>query len=203
MVADAPKFHEVAKDIVEFTKDCIFVAHNVQFDYGFVQSEFKRLGFIYQRRRLCTVRLGRSIIPGYKSYSLGNITRDLGISLVGAHRAMNDAVATSKLFEILLKKDVNDEINSMLNHGVVATRLPKEITIEKLQALPEFCGVYYFYNAQKEVIYVGKSINIRKRVMEHLANKQAKAQRMVASITDISVEITGSELIALRFVLLD
>ncbi|MEY4927464.1 MAG: hypothetical protein RI894_1900 [Bacteroidota bacterium] len=197
MVADAPKFYEVAKDIVAFTKDCIFVAHNVQFDYDFVQTEFKRLGFVYQRRRLCTVRLGRSIIPGYKSYSLGNITRELGISLLGAHRAMNDAQATAKLFEILVKKDVNNEIESMLNHGVVATRLPKTVSMEMLQALPESCGVYYFYNANKEVIYVGKSINIRKRIMEHLANKQAKAQRMIASIHDITYTVTGSELVAL------
>ncbi len=197
MVADAPKFYEVAKDIVEFTKDCVFVAHNVQFDYSFVQQEFKRLGFIFQRRRLCTVRLGRAIMPGHKSYSLGNICRDLGISLVGAHRAMNDALATSKLFEILLKNDSKNEIESMLNHGVVATRLPKSLSMQKLQDLPESCGVYYFYNENNTVIYVGKSINIRKRVMEHLANKQAKAQRMIASIHDISYEITGSELVAL------
>lgn len=197
MVADAPKFYEIAKKIVEFTKDCIFVAHNVQFDYGFVQAEFKRLGFVYQRKRLCTVRLGRAILPGHKSYSLGNICRDLGISLVGAHRAMNDTLATVKLFEVLLANDTNGAIPLMLNHGVVATRLPQNISMEKLDELPESCGVYYFYNHEKEVIYVGKSINIRKRVMEHLGNKQAKAQRMVASIHDISYEITGSELIAL------
>jgi DNA polymerase III subunit epsilon len=197
MVRDAPKFYEVAKKIVEFTKDTIFVAHNVAFDYGVFQNEFKRLGFVYQRKRLCTVRLGRRIIPGYRSYSLGNITAALGIDLVGAHRALNDALATAKLFEILVAKDVNDEIGQMLNHGVVATRLPKTITMTLLNSVPEACGVYYFYNEYKEVIYVGKSTNIRKRVMEHFASKLAKTQRMKESIHDITWEVTGGELIAL------
>jgi DNA polymerase III subunit epsilon len=197
MVRSAPKFYEVAKQVVEFTKDAIFVAHNVAFDYGVFQNEFKRLGFVYQRKRLCTVRLGRRIIPGHRSYSLGNITAALGINLVGAHRALNDALATAELFKILVAKDENDEIGQMLNHGVVATRLPKTITMELLNSVPEACGVYYFYNQHKNVIYVGKSINIRKRVMEHFASKLAKTQRMKESIHDITWETTGSELLAL------
>ncbi len=198
MVAVAPKFYEVAKKIIELTEGCVFVAHNVAFDYKFVQSEFKMLGYAFQRKRLCTVRLGRQLLPGHRSYALGNITRALGIPLTGAHRALNDAMATAHLFDRLLEADDDSVVMSaMLNHGVVATRLPNNITMQQLDDLPESCGVYYFYNDLKEVIYVGKSINIRKRVMEHFANKKSVAARMLHAITDISFEKTGTELLAL------
>ena len=104
MVKKAPKFYEIARKIVEITQDKIFVGHNVQFDYRFVQEEFKRLGYDYQRQTMCTVRLGRKFIPGHRSYSLGNICEELGISINGRHRAAGDAYATTKLFEIIMEK---------------------------------------------------------------------------------------------------
>ena len=109
MVRYAPKFYEVARRIVEMTQDKIFVAHNVQFDYRFVQEEFKRLGYDYQRKTMCTVRLGRKFLPGYKSYSLGKICSELGITINGRHRAAGDAFATTKLFEIILEKKKQKE----------------------------------------------------------------------------------------------
>ncbi len=107
MVADAPKFYEVAKRIVQITEDCMFVAHNAPFDYSFVQSEFKRLGYNYQRQTLCTVRMSRKIIPGLKSYSLGNLCENLGISISNRHRAAGDAFATTQLLELLLARTAN------------------------------------------------------------------------------------------------
>lgn len=109
MVRNAPKFYEVARRIVEMTNDRIFVAHNVSFDYRFIQEEFKRLGYDYQRKTMCTVRMGRKFLPGHKSYSLGNICDELGISINGRHRAAGDALATVKLFEILLEKKTQKE----------------------------------------------------------------------------------------------
>lgn len=102
MVRTAPKFYEVARKIVEITENMVFVAHNVSFDYKFIQEEFKRLGYDYQRKTMCTVRMGRKFIPGYKSYSLGSICNELGISVNGRHRAAGDALATVKLFEMIL-----------------------------------------------------------------------------------------------------
>ena len=104
MVSTAPKFHEVAKTIVELTAGKIFIAHNVTFDYNYIQEEFKRLGYEYTRKTLCTVKLGRKYLPGHNSYSLGNICRDLNITIEGRHRAEGDALATVKLFEYILKK---------------------------------------------------------------------------------------------------
>lgn len=105
MVKDAPKFYEVAKKIVEMTEGRIFMAHNVHFDYKFVQEEYKRLGYDYSRKTLCTVKLSRKLLPGHRSYSLGKLCSDLGIEINGRHRAAGDALATVKLFEILLKKN--------------------------------------------------------------------------------------------------
>lgn len=105
MVKDAPKFYEVAKTIVELTQGRTFVAHNVSFDYNFIKQEFNALGYNFNRKTLCTVKLSRKLLPGHNSYSLGKICDDLGIKINGRHRAAGDALATVRLFEILLKKN--------------------------------------------------------------------------------------------------
>jgi len=107
MVEDAPKFYEIAKRIVEITKECVFVAHNASFDYNFIKEEFHNLGYEFNRKTLCTVKLSRKLIPGHPSYSLGNITQRLGISIEGRHRAAGDALATVQLFEHLLQIEGN------------------------------------------------------------------------------------------------
>lgn len=112
MVSRAPKFYEIAKQIVEMTAGTIFVAHNVSFDYRFIQEEFKRLGYDYNRKTMCTVKLSRKYLPGHASYSLGNICSDLNIRIDGRHRAAGDALATVKLFEIILRKHINGSNNT-------------------------------------------------------------------------------------------
>src|SRR5210317_2463693 len=100
MLRSAPKFYEVAKRIVEITEDCILVAHNAQFDYRILVTEFKRLGFDFQRKTLCTVDLSKKLIPNMESYSLGKLVRALGIPVSDRHRANGDALATLKLFKL-------------------------------------------------------------------------------------------------------
>lgn len=105
MVTGAPRFYEVAKKVVELTAGRIFVAHNASFDYAFIREEFKRLGYDYQRKKLCTVKLSRELLPGHRSYSLGSLCTDLDIEIHGRHRAGGDALATVKLFETLLAEN--------------------------------------------------------------------------------------------------
>lgn len=107
MVASAPRFFEIAKKIVEITAGTTFVAHNVSFDYKFIQQEFKRLGYVYERKTMCTVKLSRKYLPGHRSYSLGRICSDLNIGIDGRHRAAGDAKATVKLFELILQQHIN------------------------------------------------------------------------------------------------
>jgi len=197
MVENAPCFYEVAKKIVEMTEGKIFVGHNVRFDYSFVRQEFSMLGFNYQRPLLDTVSLSRKLLPGHKSYSLGNLCSDLGIEINGRHRASGDAFATAKLFELLLERDSVEPGEGIIKNRKTA-KLNQALDMKKVESIPERPGVYYFYNDNRDLIYIGKSQNLHKRVNTHLSNNTtARAMEMRDSIADISWEETGSELIAL------
>lgn len=199
MVADAPRFYEVAKEIVERTEDHIIVGHNVSFDYSFIRSEFKRLGFEFSRETLCTVKLSRKILPGHKSYSLGKICKEIGIEIHDRHRASGDALATVKLFEHLR----NHQDGGDGQHLITVTsgrykNLNENLTVDDIDQLPEECGTYYFFDDKRQLLYIGKSKDIRHRVLSHLGNSSSKrALEMKERIHSISFELTGSELIAL------
>jgi DNA polymerase-3 subunit epsilon len=197
MVRNAPKFFEIAKKVEEITKGCIFVAHNVNFDYNIIHAEFKSLGFDFKRKKLCTVRLTRKIIPGLASYSLGNICTHENIPINGRHRAKGDAEATVELFRRLLERDTNFTINSFLNPKSRQATLPPLLDKIVVDKLPETFGVYYFKNIAKEIIYVGKANNIKQRVISHFYDKKKKEQTMCLETADISFTKTGSELLAL------
>lgn len=196
MVKHAPKFYEVAKKIIEITKDTVFIAHNVGFDYNFIREEFKTLGFEFKMKKLCTVQLSRKILPGMDSYSLGKICKNLNIEIKGRHRAAGDALATVKLFEILLAKDQNTLIK--LQNKKKELSIPSHINNELIDPLPEDIGVYYFFDHEDNLIYIGKSKNIRSRILSHFNNNNTKkAVNMKQQIKRIDFELTGSELIAL------
>jgi len=198
MVENAPRFFEIAKKIIELTKNRVFVAHNVDFDYGFIKAEFASLGYDFDRKKLCTVKLSRKLIPGKKSYSLGKLTEDLGIKIDGRHRAAGDALATVKLFDLLLRLDAGSKplVDEMTYHSHKGLHPSFKKSI--LNELPERTGVYYFFNEDNNLIYIGKSLNIRSRVLQHLNNESTKkAIEMKNRIVDVSFEITGSELVAL------
>ncbi len=199
MVEDAPRFYEVAKTIVELTEGRTFVAHNARFDYSFIRQEFKSLGFNYRRKIIDTVTLSRKLFPGHRSYSLGNICRDLNIGINGRHRASGDALATVKLFELLVAKDrevYGERSNLIRNTRTV--KLHPSLDISKIDMIPEEAGIYYFYNEDGDLIYIGKSRNLYQRISTHLSNNTTnRAMEMRDLIADIDWETTGSELIAL------
>lgn len=197
MVANAPKFYEIAKKIIELTENRIFIAHNVQFDYAFLKEEFKRLGFYYKRKTLCTVKLSRKIIPNLPSYSLGNLCQSIDIPIFNRHRAAGNAEATVKLFQKLLEIDTRKK--PILAHlSATENGLHPDFEREMVEKLPEKAGVYYFFNQYNKLIYIGKSINIKARVKQHLVNDSTpKATEMRSKIVDIGYELTGNELIAL------
>jgi DNA polymerase III subunit epsilon len=197
MVADAPKFYEVAKEIVEITEGMVFVAHNSSFDYGFIKQEFKSLGYEFSRKQLCTVRLSRKLIPGMPSYSLGKICKALDIKINDRHRAAGDAIATVLLFEKLLILDKEVGLTKSIKK-LILSGVHEDFHEQKLYKLPKSAGVYYFFNQDEELIYIGKSTNIQKRVIQHFGNeKSTRSIKMKSSIVDIHYEETGSELIAL------
>lgn len=198
MVADAPKFYEIARKIVELTDGKTFVAHNANFDYRFIKEEFSRLGYDYKKNTLCTVKLSRKIIPGKKSYSLGNLCEELGISINGRHRAMGDALATAKLFDILLSVEGNSKSNLFQPQSISKQSVHPDFDLDSIAKLPGKTGVYYFLNEKGDIIYVGKSNDIQTRVISHFSNNQTqKAINMKSQIVHVDYEVTGSELVAL------
>lgn len=196
MLRHAPKFYEVAKRIVEITDGTILVAHNAKFDYRILRTEFKRLGFEFERESLCTVELSKKLIPGQNSYSLGKLVRALGIPLSDRHRASGDAQATVKLFKMLLAKDSDKEIlkNSVRNTPKIQmdTKL-----IRLLEKVPSVTGVYYLHDLKGEIIYIGKSKNIKKRVNQHFTSENRKSREIQKEVASVSYEATGNELNAL------
>lgn len=196
MLRNAPKFYEVAKRIVEITADCTLVAHNASFDYRMLCTEFHRLGFTYERQTLCTVALAKKLIPEQASYKLGRLVRSLGIPLSDRHRAAGDARATVKLLKLLLDKDtektiVKQVLRTKEHHQV------KQKFLHLVEQVKPVTGVYYLHNQHGDVIYIGKSTNIRKRVNQHFTGKSRKALKIQLETHSVSAEETGSELVAL------
>lgn len=211
MVADAPRFYEVARDIVEMTEGCIFVAHNVNFDYGFLREEFKRLGFTYEREKLCTVRTSRKLIPGLPSYSLGKLCYSLGIQLRDRHRAMGDAAATVILLERLLEIEPGLAGFAISPNGERKSRpakdpyagLPATLDRKNLNALPSEPGVFFFHDIAGNPILADQTPNIRKAVlkklkaMEPVATEENGSKIGLNQVCEITWELTGSELLAM------
>ena len=198
MVKDAPPFEDVAADIYHLIHGKIFVAHNVNFDFSFVRYHLAAAGYDLQTNKLCTVRLGRKILPGLPSYSLGRLCKHLGIDNQNRHRAMGDAEATAELFTLLLNSDTDNHIKQSLKQGSKDQVLPPNLSKKDIDQLPYTPGVYYFHDQKGKVIYVGKAKNVKKRVSSHFTgnNPGFQRQEFLRNIYQISYQVCGTELIA-------
>jgi DNA polymerase-3 subunit epsilon len=196
MLRNAPKFHEVAKRIVEITQDCILVAHNTSFDYRILRTEFRRLGYDFVKKTLCTVELSKKLIPGQEKYKLGTLVKALGIPMTDRHRASGDALATVHLFKLLLDKDIEKTIVSESIKELIEKKTPAKLA-HIIEDLPSKTGVYYIRKADGTIIYIGKSKNIKKRVNQHFLGTSRKAKNIQRLVSTVTYEETGSELIAL------
>jgi len=200
MVRDAPKLNEIASKILKITNDTIFVAHSVNFDYNVIKNELKGINIEFSRKKLCTVRLSRKLLPGYNSYSLGKLCSAIGIPLTDRHRARGDAHATMLLFHKLLRAQGAEKIfKSFLNARSQEATLPPALPKEEFEKLPSTPGVYYFKNAKGGILYVGKAINIKKRVLSHFYDKSNKELALCNETHELDFEETGNELVALLY----
>lgn len=197
MVVGKPKFYEIAERVHTITDGCVFVAHNVGFDYGVLRKEFASLGFNYIRKKLCTVRLARKAFPGHAKYSLGNICAARGIEIGARHRAAGDALATVELFRQILQVDEGQLIPKSLHPRSKEGSLPPALDSEEVDQLPRSPGIYYFKDNKGKVIYVGKAVDIRTRVMSHFYNQERKDRKMHEHIAHVDYMECGSELMAL------
>ncbi|KAA3622037.1 MAG: exonuclease [Flavobacterium sp.] len=195
MLRNAPKFYEVAKRIIEITEDAVLVAHNAQFDNRILTTEFDRLGYNFEKDTLCTVELAKKLIPGLPSYSLGKLVRSLGIPLSDRHRAQGDAKATVALFKMLLAKDASKEIIQKCVRKDPKRQLEPKL-LEMIENAPNDTGVYYMHREDGTIIYIGKSKNIKKRLVQHFTNDSKKSKRIQLEVAAVTYEKTGNDLIA-------
>lgn len=195
MLRNAPKFFEVAKRIVEITQGCILVGHNVNFDYRMLRTEFRRLGFDYQRDTVCTLELSQRLIPGKESYSLGKLARSLGIPVTERHRAQGDALATLEIFKLLLNKDTSNEIIKTSVKQYLNDKIPfRLLTI--LENLPAKMGVYFAYDSQGNLLLFEETKNIRKAVNQRFISPKKQDIFFQRNVQNIAFELSGNEIIA-------
>lgn len=195
MVRNAPKFHEIAKRIVEITEDCTLVAHNANFDNRILTTEFSRLGYSYSKKTLCTVELSKELIPNQSSYKLGKLCKSLGIPVSFRHRAEGDAYATVNLFQLLMAKDLEKNIiRKSVRTENNRSLAPKLLRI--LDEIPNEAGVFYVLNEIREILYIGRSENLKKGVNQLLLRTSKSAKAMQKDLVSITFERTGTELIA-------
>lgn len=198
LVEDAPVFEDIADTILEITKDAVFVAHNVNFDYNVIRNEFKHIGKDFRRKKLCTVRLSRKLLPGFPSYSLGKLCKSLSIPIQERHRARGDAAATVLLFEILYNKEEDlNTITYFLNPRSREATLPSHLPSKIFNNIPHKPGIYLFKDKHGKIIYVGKAVDLKKRVLSHFYSKKKKSLDLCRETRHIEFELSGGELIAL------
>ncbi|QTE23415.1 exonuclease domain-containing protein [Polaribacter cellanae] len=193
MLKNAPKFYEVAKRIIEITDNCTLVAHNTSFDYRILSTEFERLGYDFNRNTLCTVELSQALILDQPSYSLGKLTKSLGIPMTDRHRASGDALATVQLFKLLLEKDVQKNIiqNSVKYYN---RSIEKDKHQKLIDSTAKVMGVFYVHDSEGKVIYLGRGKNIKAEVNRLFLKDTKRSIKIQDRVNSISFEKTGNEL---------
>ena len=195
MVLTAPKFHEIAKRVVEITQDSILVGHNIDFDYRMLRQSFKRLGYEFKINTLDTIPLAKKLIPDEKSYSLSKLCKSIGIPLSEAHRASGDARATLDLFKLLMIKDQNNEIIQSQQEENHAKNYINKIQV-LTEDLPNERGILYFQNSEGKIIYSDVVEDLYKSAKKIFDSDKAKYKKLQDETEKISYELTGTDLIA-------
>lgn len=195
MVKTAPKFHEIAKRVVEITEGTTLVGHNIEFDYRMLRQEFKRLAYDFKINTLDTILLAKKLIPEAESYSLGKLVKSLGIPLLDAHRASGDAKATLELFKLLIVKDKNSEIiQNQFDETNAKTYINK--IKELTQDLPSERGIIYFQNEKGKILYSDFVEDINKSAKKLFNSKSKRWEVIQQQCEQIHFEFSGSDLLA-------
>lgn len=188
MVEDAPTFADIARHLLDVTSDAVFVAHNATFDYNFIKAEFEAVGYSFERNVLCTVKLSRKLLPGFDSYSLGNLAEILNIPINGRHRAAGDAIATCTLFDLLMSKNggfINvDDPYKQFDFSL----LNSSISLQTLSSLTVHSGIVLFYDRGGQVLDINLYKNVKEGMYRTLGLAKTKNQKaLVANCADFEV----------------
>jgi DNA polymerase-3 subunit epsilon len=199
MVADAPTFAEVAEELAERLQGRLFIAHNARFDYGFVKNEYQRLGQRFRADVLCTVRLSRKLFPEYPRHNLDSLIARHGLQTGDRHRALADADLIWQFWRLLQRDRGEDALAEAVQQQLKRPALPPHLDPALLDDLPESPGVYLLYGENDVLLYVGKSVNLRQRVLSHFSadTREYKEMRLTQEVRRIQWQETVGELGAL------
>lgn len=198
MVSTAPIFADIAQEVLDYTENCIFVAHNIGFDYSMIKREFKCIGLPFRRLNACTVQLSQLVFKNQQSYSLGNLTRNLGISLENRHRAFGDAEATALLLHKIIEEKGHSFVIDHSNANTQNIDFEGNLTQEVIDALPEDPGVFRLLNQEGEVLFLKSAKNIFAEVSKFLLNeiKHSRFNDLFKNIASIDARVFNSVIVA-------
>lgn len=199
MVADAPAFGELAASLFERLEGRVFVAHNARFDYGFLRHEFERAGLKFQARTLCTVKLSRRLYPEHPRHNLDSLIARHNLACHARHRAMGDAQAVWQFLRVAAEERGAEAVVEAAQAVSKLPALPQHLSRDLVDAIPEAPGVYLFYGEGDAPLYVGKSIEMRSRVLSHFSAdlRSAKEMQLAREVRRIEWRRTSGEMGAL------
>jgi DNA polymerase-3 subunit epsilon len=178
MVADAPTFEDLAPELFRRLEGKVLVAHNARFDHGFLRNEFRRLGFQYAPKVLCTVKLSRRLYPQERRHNLDSLIERHGLSCDNRHRALADARVLWEFTQHIYHELGGEIIHEVVDKLLTTPALPSGLAADAMNGLPDVPGVYIFYGDNDVVLYVGKSVNLRTRVMSHFSGDHTTSKDM-------------------------
>lgn len=194
MLVRAPRFHEIAKRIIEITEDAVLVGHNVEFDYRMLRQEFALLGYEYERKTLDTIELAQELIPGLPSYGLDKVCDELGLYRTHKHRADSDARATLELFKILQEKDQGKKI-SVMGQRIQKIDYQTHKVDDLVRSVKFNKGLFYLHDSDGNLLYLGASDNIRSSISRLLIAETPRAEELRQKVTTLHTESVGNWLI--------
>lgn len=196
---NAYNFRQHSEDILALLENATFVAHNARFDYSFLREEFKRIGVDFKAKTLCTVKLSRHLFPEHSRHSLDHVVDRCNITVKNRHRAYDDAEALWKFLKYIKKQFSEDHIHQAFLAITKTRHRPPHLDEDLYQRLPEAPGVYIFYGQNGEVLYIGKSVNIKERVASHFHDSlnSNKEMSIFQSVHHIEARTTAGDFSAL------
>lgn len=195
MLISQPRFEDIADTLLDKLEGKTLVAHNARFDYGFLKNEFKRVGIDYTTKPLCSVKLSRRLNPQFKRHGLDAVIERLSIPITARHRAMDDTEAIFHLFRHFSQTCEPEEIEAVCKSLLTRSSTPSHLPDSEITKLPCRPGVYRFYSANGQLLYVGKSISIKDRVLNHFSSDHSNAKDLKISqqVTHIDFTETPSD----------
>ncbi len=197
-LSSAPQFGGIAARLRTVLDGALFVAHNAKFDYAFIRNEFRRVGRPFSARCLDTVALSKRLFPDFLHHDLSSLIARHDLDCPRRHRALDDAKALWQFLRYA-QTAVGAETFADAFRTVAGENAPPNLSKEMVRSLPEGTGVYLFYGANEELLYVGKSVNIRRRVQSHfsMTGAEAKGMQLLQQTHRVEARLTSGELGAL------